>query len=189
NIQLQNGRTLSYAFALQGDALILDGQMRLMRQPMPGQQPGWGQPPYPQQPAQPGWGQQPQQPQQPGWGQPQQPQQPGWNQPQQQPQAQPGWGQQPAAQPGPLTGRWASAANSSKMYLVQVFTGDLCISYLNGEELERSRYTYANGRLTQHMLTGRAAGQTLVWNCQVNGNRMVISGSGLKQPTVWLRQR
>ncbi|MBQ3893078.1 MAG: hypothetical protein II737_06760, partial [Mailhella sp.] len=32
NIQLQNGRTLSYAFALQGDALILDGQMRLMRQ-------------------------------------------------------------------------------------------------------------------------------------------------------------
>ena len=74
------------------------------------------------------------------------------------------------------------------MYLVQVFTGDLCISYFNGEELERSRYSYANGKLTQHMLTGKAAGQTLVWKCQVNGSSMIISGPGMK-PTVWLRRQ
>ena len=48
NMRFQSGKTLSYAFAVQGDVLILDGSMRLTRQPMPqqggGQQPGWGQP-------------------------------------------------------------------------------------------------------------------------------------------------
>jgi hypothetical protein len=48
NLRFQDGKTLSYAFALQGDVLILDGNMRLTRQPMPqqggAQQPGWGQP-------------------------------------------------------------------------------------------------------------------------------------------------
>jgi hypothetical protein len=48
DLRFQNGKTLSYAFAVQGDVLILDGSMRLTRQPMPqqggGQQPGWGQP-------------------------------------------------------------------------------------------------------------------------------------------------
>ncbi len=185
NMQLQNGRSVSYTYALQGDMLILGGSVRLMRQQMLGQntqpggwnqpqQPNWGQPQNPQN----GWNQ-PQQPN--GWNQPQNPQ-PGWNQPQQ-----PNWGQQPPTQSSILTGRWASIANTSKAYMILVFTNDLCISYFNGEELERSRYSYANGQLTQHMLTGKAAGKTLVWNCQVNGNRMVISLPGM-QPMVWQRQ-
>ena len=36
NMQFQNGKTLSYSIAMQGDSLILDGNMRLTRQAMPG---------------------------------------------------------------------------------------------------------------------------------------------------------
>lgn len=38
SIQFQNGRSQSYTVALQGDSLILDGQIRLMRQGQQGQQ-------------------------------------------------------------------------------------------------------------------------------------------------------
>ncbi|MBO4300525.1 MAG: hypothetical protein J5861_02875 [Desulfovibrio sp.] len=51
-LQFQNGKSLSYSVSLQGDALILDGNLRLARQAMPGApgfawQPGgtWGQTP------------------------------------------------------------------------------------------------------------------------------------------------
>ncbi|MBO6171604.1 MAG: hypothetical protein J6N67_05535 [Desulfovibrio sp.] len=48
-MQFQNGKSLSYSAALQGDALILDGNLRLTRQAMPGMPPqggtwGGGQP-------------------------------------------------------------------------------------------------------------------------------------------------
>ena len=51
NVQFQNGKSLSYSVALQGNDLVLDGNMRLVRQTMPGmadkptmpgQQGGWG---------------------------------------------------------------------------------------------------------------------------------------------------
>ncbi len=170
SMQLQTGKSVSYVFELQGSTLILGGKIRLSRQQMPQQGGTWDGQPAPQQP---GWGQTAPQPQvQPGWGQP----------------VQPGWGQQqPMPQQRPLEGRWASAYNSGSSYLVMVFNGDLCISYYNGEELERSTYTFFNGQLTQKMLTGAAAGKTLVWGCTVNGNTMTITSPG-KKPMMWLRQ-
>ncbi|MBP3731231.1 MAG: hypothetical protein J6I40_07170, partial [Mailhella sp.] len=163
NMHLQTGKSVSYTYALQGNTLILGRSIRLLRQQMP-QQGGQG-----------GTWQQPQQPG--GWGQPQ-PQQPGWGQPQ----------QQPMAQPSPLLGRWTCASNSGNFYMVMVFTENLCIVYFNGSELERSTYTYSNGQLTQNMLSGKAAGRTLVWECQLNGNSMVITGGGLMKPVIWVRQ-
>ena len=117
NIQLQNGKQVSYSVAIQGNSLILDGSIHLTRQAMPNQPGGV---PNVQPGGQPGpqsggtWGGQPQQPQGGSWGAPGgQPQGGGWGQPQ--PGGQPGgtWGGQPQQPQGggwgqPQGGGWGA---------------------------------------------------------------------------------
>ena len=191
NIRFQNGKTLSYSVALQGNTLTLDGSIRLTRQAMPNQpggvpggqpvqpqqpQPGgWGQPQPGPQPQGGGWGQPQQQPQPGGWGQPQpgpQPQGGGWGQPQ---QPQPGgWGQpQPQAGPTPLEGSWS--LQTPQGTLTFRFMGNRYAQLFNGQLAEEGTFSYSpDGRLQYQITGGQNAGQSGENRVMVNGNTLTF---------------
>ena len=180
NIRFQNGKTLSYSIAIQGDSLILDGNVRLTRQAMPNQPGGGvpgGQPVQPQQPQPGGWGQ-PQpgpQPQGSGWGQPQQPQPGGWGQPQPGPQPQGGgWGApQPQVGPTPLEGSWFLQTPQGR--LTFRFMGNRYAQLFNGQLAEEGTFNYLpDGRLQYRITGGQNAGQSGENRVMVNGNTLTF---------------
>ena len=86
-----------------------------------------------------------------------------------------------------LQGRWVAAASNRNMLIVLIIQGNMCVSYINGQESERSTIQMQNGRLMQTMLTGTAAGQTIMQDVQLSGNRMRLRIPG-RVWTDWIRQ-
>ncbi len=168
NIQFQNGQSLSYTAALQGDTLVLDGNMRLNRQAMPNmpavQQGGWGQPQ--------------QQPQGGGWGQPQQQAQGGGVQP-----PQPGFG----SAPGPLEGRWVWVHSTPNRSMGFVFSGNRFSSWMP-DRSATGTYTVSGGRLIMQHETGPDAGKTDNLAVEVQGNLLYIGVQPDNPPIVFARQ-
>ena len=182
-MQFQNGQSLSYTAALQGDTLVLDGNMRLTRQVMPNMPAGQAQ--------QGGWGQPQQQSQGGGWGQPQQPQQGGWGQPQQRPQGG-GWGQsqqQPGvgSAPGPLEGRWVWVHSSPNRSMGFEFSGNRFSSWMP-DRRATGTYTVSGGRLIMQHETGPDAGKTDNLAVEVQGNLLYIGVQPGNPPIVFARQ-
>lgn len=171
NMQFQNGKTVSYTIAMQGDALILDGNMRLMRQPMQGMP--QAAPNIGGQPQGGTWGGQPQGglPQGGTWGgQPQggtwggQPQGGTWG----------GQPQQPFAAASPLEGTWSvQIPQGTRSFR---FTGNRYAQLLNGQVLEEGVFSLQpDGRFQYQVTSGQYAGQQGENRVALNGNAMTMA--------------
>ncbi|MBO4793594.1 MAG: hypothetical protein J5556_03390, partial [Deltaproteobacteria bacterium] len=171
NMQFQNGKTLSYSIAMQGDSLILDGNMRLTRQAMPGMPQAA---PFPGGQPQGGtWGGQPQggswggQPQGGTWGgQPQggQPQGGTWG----------GQPQQPFAAASPLEGTWSVQIPQGKRSFR--FAGNRYAQLLNGQVLEEGVFSLLpDGRFQFQVTSGQYAGQRGENRVSINGNALTVT--------------
>lgn len=162
NIQFQNGKTLSYSIAMQGDSLILDGNMRLTRQAMPGMPqaaPFPGGQPQGGQPQGGSWGGQPQggtwggQPQGGTWG---------------------GQPQQPFAAASPLEGSWSVQIPQGRRSFR--FAGNRYAQLLNGQVLEEGVFSLLpDGRFQFQVTSGQYAGQRGENRVSINGNALTVT--------------
>ena len=102
------------------------------------------------------------------------------------PQAYPQSGQFPQAAPMSIEGRWVAVASSRKAYIVNHFNNGRYVSYFNGKELEKGRYTASNGQLILLMDNGESSGMRLVWSYHFQNGMLVLTIPG-RQPTYWRR--
>jgi hypothetical protein len=102
------------------------------------------------------------------------------------PQAYPQSGQFPQAAPMSIEGRWVAVASSRKAFIVSHFNNGRYVSYFNGRELERGRYTASNGQLILLMDNGESSGMRLEWGYHFQNGMLVLTIPG-RQPTYWRR--
>lgn len=154
-MQFQNGKSLSYSAALQGDALILDGNLRLTRQAMPGMPPG-GWPGAPQGGI---WGGQQGAPQGGTWGGGQTPQ---------------GAPQQNFSSASPLEGVWSTQIPQGRRSFR--FTGNRYAQLLNGQVVEEGVFQLLpDGRFQYQVTGGQYAGQSGEDRITLNGNSLTVA--------------
>ncbi len=156
NMQFQNGKRLSYTVAMQDNVLILDGNMRLTRQALPGMpNVSQGAPNYGGQPQRGTWGGQPNAgaPQGGSWG---------------------GQPQQNLGVQSPLEGTWTTQIPQGTRSFR--FTGNRYAQLLNGQVVEEGVFTYSpDGRFQYQVTTGQYQGQQGEDRITINGNSITVA--------------